>query len=265
MTGLGMIFCLLLFIFLVKFRNLKEVKRASVPECMVILGGSLLVYASLPLYLNTATTAKCVARICLALLGYALVVISIVMKNSVTVCTSGTKNHLAHNLLIAYTSLIHIALLVLAYLLKDADPMFNESPALMSIFALVGILVGVMEILPSNPSTSQDLVQCICLWLAVTGSLILLFGKKVYDVLFERLIERGILNVVCKSSEGSAMGSVSGLGVKSPVNALGGGSAPQLPRTASPGRTRVAPAGVNKSLKCEYILNHSGMLGALPH
>ncbi|KAJ3013266.1 UNVERIFIED_CONTAM: hypothetical protein HDU68_000785 [Siphonaria sp. JEL0065] len=123
----------------------------------------------------------------------------------------------------AYTTIVHILIVIIAYMLKDVDPMFNESPALSSIFALVGVLVGVINILPSSPSLNMDLIVCICIWLGVTITLVLLFASKMYEVLFEQIIEKGLLNMSLKSSFEAGRsttqgGTRSGFGGKSRIN-----------------------------------------------
>ncbi|KAJ3075966.1 hypothetical protein HDU98_006277 [Podochytrium sp. JEL0797] len=256
------------FSFLVRFRNIKAIKTSSVPECLLILCGTAIVYAALPLYLNTVTKEKCVARIWFLLLGYACIVIPIAMKNvrlyiilksktrvdagfltmvvrgviasgilvqvgllaywtansntgpnqlivdgnTFAVCTStDSGSNVSISLFTAYTSIIHISLVVLAYLLRDVDPLFNESPALLSIFALVGVLVAVMTILASSPKPSVDFLQCICVWLAATVTIVLLFGQKVYEVAFESLVEKGVLKMSLHSSGGKSTRSVAGV------------------------------------------------------
>ncbi|ORY45326.1 periplasmic binding protein-like I [Rhizoclosmatium globosum] len=239
------------------YRETKQLKMTSVPECLVTIAGSLLCYISLFMYIDDVTAIKCVSRVWFALAGYVLMIMPVVMKNvrlyiilksktrvdgaritlinriiitlgvlielgllgfwqsSTTndpvLITQGLNQYYicssvnlpfsySIQILEAFTAVIHILLLVLAYMMKDVDSMFNESPALMSICALVGILVAVIEILPSNPTSSLDSIQCICIWLATTLTLVLLFGQKVYDVAYEHLIEKGFKRLTAHKS-----------------------------------------------------------------
>ncbi|KAI9330959.1 periplasmic binding protein-like I [Obelidium mucronatum] len=239
--------------FFVNFREAKQLKMTSVPECIVTIIGSAFCYISLAFYLNSSSTTKCVARIWLVMMGYAFMMIPVIMKNvrlyiilkskkrldaaqltminrivisigiliqlallgywasstkntpqsitvgtdSFNVCNSlNIGGNRSIQILTAYSVLIHVLLAVMAFMLTDVDPMFNESPALSSIFALVGLLVGVMNILPSNPSPKVDLIECVCIWLSVTITLVLLFASKMYDVLFEQIAEKGLFGLV---------------------------------------------------------------------
>ncbi|KAJ3075960.1 hypothetical protein HDU98_006271 [Podochytrium sp. JEL0797] len=281
MTISGLAFSVCLLAFFIKFRNEKAVKIASVPECIFLAFGSVLVYVSLPFYLNTVTGPKCAARVWLALMGYMCMMMPILMKNvrlwiilksktrvdanlltwvnrgviavgvvvqlgllaywtvssqsaaqslvvdsfSFSVCTtSGSKT--GTQIVATYTGILHLLLVVVAYLLRDVDPIYNESAALMSVFALVAVLVSVVEILPA--SKNRDLIQCVCVWLATSLSLVLLFGTKVYEVAVEGWVERMVLKRVVKSSKGgsgqSGIGSMISSGFGGGAKGKGGGA-----------------------------------------
>ncbi|KAJ3009183.1 UNVERIFIED_CONTAM: hypothetical protein HDU68_002803, partial [Siphonaria sp. JEL0065] len=261
--------------FFIKFREAKQLKMTSVPECIVTIIGGFLCYTSLFFYLGDVTAVKCTSRIWLVMMGFVFMIIPVVMKNvrlyiilkskkrldaakltlmnrvvisagiSIQLALLGywysaTKNnptlvvvgtnafhvcnsvnypgsHATH-VLEGYSLFIYSLLAVMAYMLKDADPMFNESPALSSIFAVTGLLVGIIYILPSNPTSSTEVVQCFCIWLSVTITLVLLFAAKIYDVLFEKLSEKGLLKLTFKSSDGSKSSLHANNASKSSVN-----------------------------------------------
>ncbi|KAJ3291918.1 hypothetical protein HDU79_001900 [Rhizoclosmatium sp. JEL0117] len=128
--------------------------------------------------------------------------------------SSNASNSSSIQLLAGYTAIIHVLLLALAFLMKDVDATFNESPALTSIFAIVGILVAVVEIIPSNATPNLDLIQCICIFLATTITLFLLFAQKVYDVTFEHLIEKGLMKLSIKSGSDNTKSSFGNPSIK---------------------------------------------------
>ncbi|KAJ3021127.1 UNVERIFIED_CONTAM: hypothetical protein HDU68_009788 [Siphonaria sp. JEL0065] len=272
----GLLFSVATGTFFIKFQNLKAVKMASVPECLVIVFGSMLSYISLGFYVGNVTKTACKARIWLVLMGYVCMMIPVIMKNvrlfiilkskkrldaamltfinrivialgvfielallvywtisaktapvqivadgfSFYICESTDVGGVSVKLLSTFTTIIHFLLMVLAYMLKDVDPIYNESAALATIFALVGIIVALLQILPSNPTYSLDFTESICIWVATTLTLVLLFLKKMHEVLFESLIEKGILKLQLQSSFlGVGTSSQTGTGTKSAIMA----------------------------------------------
>ncbi|KAI9330958.1 periplasmic binding protein-like I [Obelidium mucronatum] len=191
LISVGLLFSVGTGAFFIKFQNIKAVKMASIPECLVIVFGSMLSYISLAFYVGSVTAASCKARIWLVLMGYILMMKPVIMKNvrlyiilnskkrldaamltminriviaigvliemallvywhvastttpkqliadnfSFYVCRSvDAPGSVAINLLTAFTTIIHILLVVLAYMLKDVDPIYNESAPLATIF-----------------------------------------------------------------------------------------------------------------------------------
>ncbi|KAJ3019934.1 UNVERIFIED_CONTAM: hypothetical protein HDU68_010424 [Siphonaria sp. JEL0065] len=276
--------------FFIKFREVKAVKMASVPECLIILTGSLLVFISLLFYIQIETTqSNCYSRIWLLLIGYVMMVAPVITKNirlyiilnsktrldgqfltrmnrigiasvifleaaflaywtvsSVTgptaliidgytfsECNSIDKQgKFTIQLITAFTCIVHFSLIILAYMLKDADPQFNESSALMTIFALVGILSAVIKIIPTNPNKNQDLIQCVCIWLAAVITSMTLFSGKVYTVLFEQMQEKGILKMSVKSSSDAKSTNSIASALKTARNPASVKSLPPPARTA---------------------------------
>ncbi|KAJ3293637.1 hypothetical protein HDU79_000131 [Rhizoclosmatium sp. JEL0117] len=140
----------------------------------------------------------------------------VVSYNAFDICNSVNKSgSIAIEILQGYTLFIHCLLFVLAYFLKDADPKFNESPALSTVGAMNAILYAVMVILPSNPTINMDLIQCICIWLGTTLTLLIFFGSKMYEVIFDTIAEKGLLKMSIKSSFEAGKSTASGFGAKS--------------------------------------------------
>ncbi|KAI9330957.1 periplasmic binding protein-like I [Obelidium mucronatum] len=103
-------------------------------------------------------------------------------------------------LLTAFTTLVHISLPVLAFLLRNADPIYNESPALITICVAIGAIAALLQIFPANGRKTLDLMQVVLIWIGTTLVLTVLFGKKLYEVIYDRVIEKGLLRKQLKSS-----------------------------------------------------------------
>ncbi|KAI8621153.1 hypothetical protein BC830DRAFT_313313 [Chytriomyces sp. MP71] len=124
-------------------------------------------------------------------------------------------------LLQAYNISLLLCLPILAYVLKDVDPILNESPAILTTGAIVGIMAAVLAILPSNPSYNLDMASSLCIWAATTLTQCTLFASKVNEVLFQELIEKGLLKRSLKSSfEAGASRHTQTMGVKPPLRAM---------------------------------------------
>ncbi|KAI9349082.1 periplasmic binding protein-like I [Obelidium mucronatum] len=247
MAIIGILLSSFLFAIFLKFKETKQLKLASVPECLVAITGTMMCYCSLLSYLDNVTEFKCIARMWVQLVGYLLTILPIVVKNArlyvvlnskkrldgaqltlvnrIVLCigliiqgallaywTVSTKNtpilltsdansflvcatrskpgSASIELLVGYGGVVHLCLALFAYLLRDADSHLNESPALTAIFALVAMLVGLYQILPSNPGPRLDMFQALCIWMATTLTLFFMFAQKVSSVVFEEFIEK---------------------------------------------------------------------------
>ncbi|KAJ3068534.1 hypothetical protein HDU99_003183 [Rhizoclosmatium hyalinum] len=125
----------------------------------------------------------------------------IVGTDAFDICSSVNKpSSVSIQVLEGYTIFVHCLLFVLAYMMKDVDQKFNEAPALSTIGVMNAVLFGVIMILPSNPTPSMDLIQCICIWIGTTLTLLILFGAKIYEVIFDTMSEKGLLKMSIKST-----------------------------------------------------------------
>ncbi|CAO3612652.1 unnamed protein product [Cunninghamella blakesleeana] len=78
---LGMLTCLITFIFILCYRNLQDILVSSpIFLCLQIIG-IFLAYASVILYINDVTRAKCIARQLCLVVGFILIIGSIIAKN----------------------------------------------------------------------------------------------------------------------------------------------------------------------------------------
>lgn len=80
-SGIGMVLCALTMVLIICYRNLKMVLISSPIFLCLQLVGIFSAYVSVILYLNNVTVAKCIARQLTLLVGFILVIGSIIAKN----------------------------------------------------------------------------------------------------------------------------------------------------------------------------------------
>ncbi|KAJ3293636.1 Metabotropic GABA-B receptor subtype 2, isoform C [Rhizoclosmatium sp. JEL0117] len=187
------------------------------------IAGVILLQCALLVYLSVSTTPT----------------LALQTQSPYTFRTCYLKPDVSTQLLTASTVLLHLTLPILAYLFRNADPIYNDSPALISLFLYFGVGAGILEILPVRKDL--DMMHSVVVFVVTTCGILSMFGKRIYEVLYDQIVEKGVLKRGIKSG-------TSGTGAKSALASQGevsthGNAAPKekIVKTS----LAQAPLGVN--------------------